>query len=114
MKYKLLSVWYKFNIWRCDAAVKFYGRLKVIVDRLAVRKPLITPTAHNILLKVLGAICIVDGIAIMIKGYADPAATGVTYICVGIICIIAKYTRQDTQDRVDALRAESEEPNHVH
>ena len=109
MKHKLLILWYKFNIWRCGMEIKLYGWLKSLFC-----KPLITPKAHNILLKVLGTICIVDGIAIMIKGYADPAATGVMYICVGTICMIAKYTRQDTQDRVDALRAESEEPNHVH
>lgn len=107
MKNKLLSIWYKFNIWRCDAAVKFYGGLKAIVDRLAARKPLMTPKTHNILLKILGTICIVDGIAIMIKGYADPVATGIMYIGVGAICMMAKYTRHDTR------RAEEEEPNHV-
>ena len=109
MKRKLLILWYKFNIWRCGMAVKFYSWLKSFFD-----KPPTKSILYSILIKILGTICIVDGIAIIIKGYADPTATGTMYIGVGILYIIAKYTRQDTQDRVDALRSESEEPNHVH
>ena len=92
MKNKILVIWYKLSIHRCNVAIKFYSRLKSFFD-----KPLTKARLDSILIKILGVICIINGIAIIIKGYANPVSTGIMYICVGLLCMIAKSTAGDTK-----------------
>ena len=83
MKNKILVIWYKLSIHRCNVAIKFYSRLKSFFD-----KP---PTIQNILLKLTGMLSIVAGTTVILKHHSDPISAGIMYICVGLLCLIAKY-----------------------